>query len=141
MNNKKVQEALSKTVTALKKALPDIVGVLLLVGLVMQLDFGKIAKFFTGNSLLDALSGALLGSVAAGNPITSYVIGGELLDKGISLIAVTAFLLTWVTVGVVQLPAEILIMGRRFAIVRNLSSFVLAILVAFAVTLTVGAIL
>jgi len=140
MKNKKVRVALVKTVNGLKKALPDIIGVLLLIGLVLQLNFEKIGRFFTGNSLLDAITGSLIGSVAAGNPITSYIIGGELLDKGISLIAVTAFLLAWVTVGVVQLPAEMLIMGQKFALVRNLSSFILAIIVAFAVIITIGAI-
>jgi uncharacterized membrane protein YraQ (UPF0718 family) len=140
MKNDKVKDALAKTISGFKKSFPDIVGVLLLVGIFLQLNFEEVGRFFTGNSLLDALTGGLLGSFAAGNPVTSYIIGGELLDKGVSLIAVTAFLLSWVTVGLVQLPAEILIMGRKFALVRNLSSFVLAIAVAFAVVITIGAI-
>ena len=32
------------------------------------------------------------------------LLGGELLDKGVSLVAVTAFLVSWVTVGSIQLP-------------------------------------
>ena len=138
MEKKQLKTALQKTAVGFKKALPDIVGVLLLVGLALQLDFEKVSLYFSGNQLLDAGLGASLGSVAAGNPITSYIIGGELLDKGVSLLAVTAFVLSWVTVGVVQLPGEMLIMGRRFAIVRNSVSFVLAIAVAFAVVATMA---
>jgi DNA-binding response OmpR family regulator len=47
-------------------------------------------------------------------------LGGELLAKGISLVAVTALLVSWVTVGSVQLPAEALMLGSRFALYRNL---------------------
>ena len=83
--------------------------------------------------MIDALIGSSVGSVAAGNPITSYIIAGELLNKGVSLLAVTAFLLAWVTVGIVQFPAEAILLGKKFAIVRNASSFALSVLVAFAV--------
>jgi uncharacterized membrane protein YraQ (UPF0718 family) len=139
MEKKQVISALKKTVSGIKKALPDLVGVLLLIGLVLQLDFGKVSGYFSGNQVIDTIFGASLGSIAAGNPITSYILGGELLDKGISLVAVTAFMLAWVTVGIVQLPGEILIMGRKFAIIRNSSSFLLAIVVSFAVVATLRA--
>jgi hypothetical protein len=49
--------------------------------------------------------------------------------------AVPALLVSWVTVGVVQLPAEALLLGRRFAIVRNLWCLAFAVAVAY---LTVG---
>lgn len=138
MEKKQIKSALYKTAVGLRKALPDIIGVLLLVGLALQLDFEKISAYFSGHQLFDAVLGASFGSVAAGNPITSYIIGGELLERGVSLIAVTAFVLAWVTVGVVQLPGEIMIMGRKFAIVRNVTSFLLAIVVAFVVVVTMG---
>jgi len=77
----------------------------------------------------------MIGSISAGTPIVSYILGGEMLKQGISLIAVTAFLVTWVTVGFIQIPAESIILGKRFAIWRNLSAFVLSIIVAFATVL------
>jgi len=87
-------------------------------------------RVFTGNAILDPFIGAVFGSAAAGNPITSYVIGGELLGNGVSLLAVVAFIVAWVTVGVVQLPAESMMLGRRFALTRNAISFVLAVVIA-----------
>ncbi len=68
--------------------------------------------------------------MAAGHPLTSYVLGGELLKKGISLVAVTALLVSWVTVGSIQFPAEALMLGRRFALYRNLLCFGFSILIA-----------
>lgn len=95
-----------------------------------------ISSVFTGDMLRDTFIGALAGSVLTGNPITSYIIGGELLADGVSLFAVTAFIVAWVTVGVVQYPAEAGILGKRFAAVRNLISFLLAILVSIATVTT-----
>ena len=80
-----------------------------------------------------------MGSILAGNPITSYIIGGELLAQGISMTAVTAFLVAWVTVGMVQLPAESILLGKRFAVTRNIAAFVFSVIVAILTTVVVGA--
>ena len=66
------------------------------------------------------------------------IIGGELLAQGVSLVAVTAFLIAWVTVGVVQLPAESILLGRRFALLRNIISFVFSVIVAIITVFLVG---
>ena len=113
--------------------LPVLIGVVLCVGL-----FGTfvsreaLSAVFSGNAVGDTLWGACFGSVLAGNPVNSYVIGAALLDHGISLFAVTAVIITWVTVGLVQLPAEIASLGLRFALLRNAVSLVLSIPVAVA---------
>jgi Uncharacterized conserved protein len=111
--------------------LPILISVVLLIGLFnafVSKEF--LASVFSGNPVLDTLWGACFGSILAGNPINSYVIGGELLKYGVSLFAVTALIITWVTVGLVQLPAEIAALGGKFALVRNAVSFVLFIAVA-----------
>jgi hypothetical protein len=74
--------------------------------------------------------------VAAGHPVASYILGGELLAEGVSLLAVTALIVSWVTVGIVQLPAEALLLGRRFAIYRNLMCFLFAIMIPFMTVYT-----
>ena len=111
--------------------LPIFLGVVLLIGLFNTLvskDF--LASIFSGNVGMDTLWGACFGSILAGNPINSYVIGGEMLKHGLSLFAVTALIITWVTVGMVQLPAEIAALGRRFALLRNTLCFILSIPIA-----------
>jgi len=117
---------------------PLLLGVIGLVGLFQILVTPKmLASLFQGNPLIDTLIGTLSGAAAAGNPIVSYLIGGELLDQGISLYAVTAFLLSWVTLGFTQLPAEIEVFGGRFTLYRNILSFVFTMLIAVATSLTV----
>ena len=95
-----------------------------------------LSSVFTGNLFRDTVLGSVIGSISAGNPITSYIIGGELLKEGVSLSAATAFIVTWVTVGLVQLPAEASILGKRFALARNILSFILAIFVSIATVTT-----
>ena len=131
MLDKQIQKAAHQTFNALKRSILILTSVLLLIALFITAvpkDF--YSKIFTGNNILDSLIGAVLGSIAAGNPLNSYIIGGELLDRGITLIAVTAFILSWVTVGIVQLPAEALMLGKKFAILRNIFSFITAIVIA-----------
>jgi len=126
-----VVHALRSSANQFATLLPILISVVLLIGLFNALvskDF--LSSIFSGNTALDTLLGASFGSILAGNPINSYVIGGELLEYDVSLFAVTALIIAWVTVGVVQLPAEIAALGRRFALVRNAVSFVLAIAIA-----------
>lgn len=137
MSYLKLKKAALRLVNNLKMSLPILVGVLLLIGLInTAVPKDLFARIFTGKKLLDPFIGAVFGGAAAGNPLTSYIIGGELLKNGISLIAVVAFILSWVTVGVVQLPAESLMLGKRFALLRNGVSFVMAILIALLTVFT-----
>jgi predicted Fe-Mo cluster-binding NifX family protein len=118
--------------------LPILIGVVLLIGLFNAFISQQwLTSVFSGKVGLDTLWGACFGSIFAGNPINSYVIGGELLEYGVSLFAVTAFIVAWVTVGLVQLPAEIAAFGKKFALLRNGLSFVLAIPIAVLTVLIV----
>jgi predicted Fe-Mo cluster-binding NifX family protein len=115
------------------KLLPTLIGVVLLIGIFTAFVSEELmSSIFSGHTALDSLWGACLGSILAGNAINSYVIGGELLEYGVSLFAVTALIITWVTVGLVQLPAEIVTLGTRFALVRNAVSFILSIAIAIS---------
>ena len=120
-----------RTVRTFVNLLPIFTGMLLLTSLVLTLFPERLyAGFFGSSNTLDALIGASVGSMAAGHPLASYLLGGELLDNGVSLIAVTALIVSWVTVGLVQLPVEALLLGARFAFCRNVISFFSAIAVA-----------
>jgi len=137
MQNERIQTSLRKTVWRFINLLPIIIGMLLLSSLVVTVFPEELsAGLFGINDVLDTLIGASVGSVAAGHPLASYLMGGEFLKSGVSLLAVTAFIVSWVTVGVVQLPAEILMLGARFAIYRNVICFFGAIVVAFITVYT-----
>lgn len=132
----KLKQAIVKAGKSLWKAFPLIFGTILLVSLIITLvPKSFYIQVFRGNVIFDSIIGSLIGSISAGTPITSYIIGGELLEQGINLIAITAFLVAWVTVGMIQLPAESFILGKKFAFLRNFTSFILAIIVAIITVL------
>lgn len=134
--------ALKSSGRQLVNLLPLFVGVILLVGLFNAfISKELLSSIFSGNTILDILCGAGFGSILAGNPINSYVIGGELIEHGVSLFAVTAFIIAWVTVGLVQLPAEMAALGKKFALTRNVLSFVLSMAISIFTVVTYNFIL
>jgi uncharacterized membrane protein YraQ (UPF0718 family) len=130
--NNHIKNSLRKTVKTFINVLPIIVAMLLLTSLVVTVFPEQISAGLFGNGdILDTLLGASIGSIAAGHPLASYLLGGELLGGGVSLTAVTALVVAWVTVGIVQLPAEAMMLGTRFAVYRNIICFIATVFIAF----------
>lgn len=122
---------LFKTAKALVKNMPIMLGVILLLGIVKEfITFDRVATLFTSKTLIDTGIGSLVGSIFAGNSMNSYIIARELQVAGISLYAITAFLISWVTVGLLQAPIEAKMFGTSFAIKRNVLSAILAMVVS-----------
>ena len=132
----KMKQAFFKTTQVFKTVMPMLTGVLLLVSLLHQLFKNNYQHWFSGNLILDPLIGAIAGSISFGMPVTSYVVGGELLHAGVSLLAVTAFIMSWTTVGLIMIPLEASALGIRFAIIRNILNFIFALIVAISTVST-----
>jgi uncharacterized membrane protein YraQ (UPF0718 family) len=131
VDKKKLKMSTVKAGKSIWNSLLILISVIMLIALAdVLIPKSFYSKIFVGNPLIDSFIGAIAGSVLAGNPITSYILGGEFLKQGVSMVAVLSFIVAWVTVGVVQLPAESVILGKKFALTRNLLSFIFAILVA-----------
>jgi len=133
-----IKQAIRQAGKMLWRAFPLILGTIILVSIInVIIPKSFYSLIFQGN-YLDPVIGAVAGSILAGNPVTSYILGGEFLNNGISLIAVTAFILAWVTVGIIQLPAESFLLGKKFAIIRNIISFILAIIASIIIGLIIS---
>jgi len=68
--------------------------------------------------------------VALFMPPAVFPFGGYLLKNGASYGAIAAFVFTAILIGVTTLPLEIKLLGKKFAIARNILTFVLAFLIA-----------
>jgi uncharacterized membrane protein YraQ (UPF0718 family) len=77
--------------------------------------------------------GALTGSIMMGPAASSYPIAQYLLSHNAVYSLVTAFLFTWVAIGVVALPLEFKFLGKKFALLRNSFALISAILVAILI--------
>ena len=137
MKKRSIKNSFRTAIKSFISMMPMIVAVMLLVG-IMKTFITKemLLSLFTKNSFIDTLIGIFAGGVAVGNPIVSYIIGKELLDIEVSLYAVTAFMLSWVTLGVVQLPLEMEVLGIKFTIYRNILAFVSTLIVSIATVFT-----
>ncbi len=133
-----LQTSIQKSYQTLKVSLPIMLGVLLLISLMNIFWHEYYTKIFTNNPLIDTFIGSIAGSLSFGIPITSYVIGGELLGEGVNLLAITAFMLSWSTVGIAMLPLEARFLGRKFAVIRNSTNFIFSILISFLVIYTIN---
>jgi uncharacterized membrane protein YraQ (UPF0718 family) len=137
-----IKEAFNKSLKGFISMLPMLIAILLLLGIFdVYITKDILLSFFISNNFVDTITGTLLGGVLTGNPMISYILGGELTDAGVSLYAVTAFILSWVTIGLVQLPAEVEIFGFRFTFYRTLFTFITTVLVSLSTVLTVNWIL
>ena len=121
--------ALKLTLKQFRSMVPVLTGVLLLMGIIQTaLSKELILSVLSHNPLWDAVTGTFLGSIFTGNPINVYIIGQTLLEMGIGWTGICALMMSWVTVGMAQLPAEAQAMGLRFALVRNGAAVIITIL-------------
>ncbi len=126
----------------IKKRLKPVINTIKTVPLIVStLSFFILLKnIFLESGVLDSFLAlpiwfstflfTLAGSIFAGNPVNSYILSGYFYLQGIPLIAITSFLIAWITVGLAQMPVEQEYFGWKFVIIRNLVSFGLSILAA-----------
>jgi len=131
LNKEKIKKTTSKSFKWLVDILPILLWVILLVSIINNIIPKSLySKIFTWNIIADSFIWASLWSILTWNPITGYILWKWFLDMGISLVAVTSFLVAWTTVWLIQLPAESLVLWKKFAIWRNISAFFMSIIVA-----------
>ncbi|MFK7780451.1 MAG: hypothetical protein QM490_04950 [Candidatus Gracilibacteria bacterium] len=124
---------LFKTLFGLKELLPILTGILLLISMITQLGLFENFGNFLENDFVGVFLSNFIGSISAGNVLNSYIIADSIGNFQDNILVITVFLISWVTVGIIQLPAEIYFLGKRFAIIRNLTSFVFAMIGAYLV--------
>lgn len=136
-----------KTVLALRVALnaakrlgPGILALIVIIGIIL----GFLPPQWIANSIggergaIAVLISALLGSVLFMPAIIAFPLAGSLKSMGASPMAIAAFITTLTMIGFIFLPLEIKELGKRFALLRNGLSFVIAILIAIIIGTILG---
>jgi len=109
---------------------PALLGMTALIGLVLALlPPGVLGQLFKSHGWAGFFLVVVVGSLITIPAPIAYPLAGSLLEQGVSLSALAAFITTLTMVGVVTAPMEIAYFGRRFTIARQSLSFVLAILI------------
>jgi len=128
----------SKTVKSLKiagksllKLAPTILSVILLIGIIYGLFSDKIALLFGNeNSINGFILIAVMGSIMHIPSLLAFPLASSFLAAGASISLVVVFITTLTMIGIVTIPLEIKTLGKKFAIYRNVFSFVIAIIIA-----------
>ncbi len=130
VNPQKCRQALRVGGHSLLKLIPLLLAVFALVGLFQEFLPPQLVTAWLGesNRFLALLLGTAAGAVAIGPPLAAYPLAGSLQSAGAWPPAVAAFIMSWVSVGIITLTIEAQTFGARFALIRNAISFVVAML-------------
>ncbi len=121
----KIKTSLKNGLFMFLKRSPTLIAILTLVAMIDVFVPKETIVSLIGSSkgILSILLSTTIGSILMGPVATSYPLGMILLKKGASVSSVASFLFAWVMVGIVTLPFEISVFGKKFALVRNVASF------------------
>jgi uncharacterized membrane protein YraQ (UPF0718 family) len=138
-DRRKTLQALKKAWKAFENILPQFLGILLLIGLMLSVLSPETISSVIGSESgwLGILLAALLGSVTLVPGFIAFPLAAALLKNGAALTTIAVFVSTLMMVGVVTLPLEIKYFGKRAALTRNGLAFVCSV----AVALVIGGIL
>ena len=129
-DKKRTLLALGNSFRALKSLAPGILSMVFLVGLVLAI-FPKesLAIIFTQKGFVGFVIVSLVGAIVSIPGPIAFPLAGALLKIGASKAMMASFITTLTMVGVVSSPLEISYFGKRFTIMRQILSFVAAIVI------------
>ncbi|TRO83171.1 hypothetical protein [Trichloromonas acetexigens] len=131
----KTRQSLHVAGTSTRRMLPMLSAIFGLIGLFQIFVPPSLIENWLGGASgwRSLLAGGALGALVIGPPPAAFPLAGSLLDAGAWPPAVAAFVVAWISVGIVTLPFEAEIFGARFAIVRNTLAFVTALLIGLLI--------
>lgn len=134
-NPEKGRQSLLVARQTLWKMSPLLLAIFSLIGLFQEFVPPQLIQTWLGadNHLLSLLNGGLVGAIAIGPPVAAFPIAGSFIDTGAWPPAAAAFIVSWVSVGVVTLPVEAHVFGWRFALWRNVITFFAALLIGLLI--------
>lgn len=133
-DKKKTMNSLDQAKQMMKGMISDMVGILLLIGLVLTLIPTDMIERLIGNEsgFFAVLISAVIGTITLIPAFVAFPLIGSLKSGGAGIVTLTAFLTTLTMVGFLTMPLEVKSFGKKFTFIRNSVSFVFAIVIALA---------
>ena len=131
-DRRKTKAALMKAWKAFENILPQLLTVLLIIGIMLTfLDANTISRLLGEQSgALGLAIAAIVGSVTLIPGFVAFPLAASLLKAGAGYAQITMFVTTLMMVGVVTLPMEIKYFGRKLALRRNALAVVFAVILS-----------
>ena len=132
IDQQKTKKALIIGIKKLWKIAPTFVSILISVSMVLYfIPHNLIVDYLGGSDSYFGVAIALIiGAVTVMPGPIVYPLCGILVEKGVSYSVIAAFSSSLMMVGVLTFPMEQAYFGKKFAILRNLISLVMALIIA-----------
>lgn len=134
-DKKKTKQSLVKAWKSFENILPQMLGMIVSVGIIISLMSPEtISKIIGGSSSwYGVIIAAIVGSITLMPAFVAFPMAAILLQNGAGYMQLSAFVSTLTMVGVLTLPLEIKYFGKKFSLYRNSLAFVLSFVVAFII--------
>ena len=136
-----------KTKTALKKAwkafeniMPEFLGVIFLVGIMLGIFNAELISKIIGeqSGWMGVILSAVVGAITLIPGFIAFPTAAMLLEHGAGYMQIGAFISALMMVGVVTIPVEIKYFGRKLTLARNGLAFMFCFIVAYIIGKVVG---
>lgn len=136
----KTKQALKKAWKSFENILPQILGILTSVGIIIAfLNPQLISKIIGGSSgYIGVALAAIVGSITLIPGFIAFPTAAILLENGAGYMQIGAFISTLMMVGVMTMPVEIKFFGKKSTFLRNAMAFLFSFVVAFVIGKVVG---
>ena len=131
----RTKRAIMKAWKSFKNILPEIIGVVILVGILLAIfDTDTITKIIGDKSgLIGVFISSIIGAITLIPGFIAFPTAKILLDNGAGYMQIAAFISSLMMVGVVTIPIEIKYFNKKITIYRNIYAFIFSIIVAIII--------
>lgn len=137
---KKTWKAAKSGIKMLVKILPQFIVIILVMTFVLYIfPPEKIVELLSrSGDWINMFVASIIGSIVVIPGFIAFPLAGILKDIGVGFAVLASFTTTLMLVGVLTYPLEKQYYGAKLAVVRNVSSYIIAIAVSIAVGLLMG---
>ena len=130
---KNIKKNFFKTINGFKELIPMLFWIIVIIAMLKQAGIFENLNKYVNNDFIWVLLSDIFGSISVWSAINSYIIAHNFGDINKYMLVISSFLIAWVTVWIIQIPAESYFFWKKFAILRNILAFLFAILWAYLI--------
>ncbi|MBP8865751.1 MAG: permease [Acetobacterium sp.] len=134
-SREKTKMALKKAWKAFENILPQFLGIILLIGVILSvLSPQQISQLIGEDSgWVGVIIATVIGSITLIPGFLAFPLAAALLENGGGYMQIGAFISSLMMVGIVTMPVEFLYFGKKATFLRNGMGLVFSILVALVI--------
>ncbi|MFT9497729.1 permease [Anaerosolibacter sp.] len=139
-DKKKTKQALVKAWKTFENILPELLGIIMLVGLMLAIVNPEVVSKIIGveSGWLGVILSAVIGAITLIPGFVAFPTAALLLQNGAGYMQIAAFVSTLMMVGVITAPVEMKYFGKKLTILRNTTAFIFSFIVAYIIGRVVG---